>query len=148
MKKLITEYQSIYGMAFINPRMCKNSKIPIRIEVEEGGEGPIPHMHVFFDSYRNPERLSYIRLDEPGYLPNHKSYRPTKKEFNSMIHVLKSEWPRRTIFSRNSDEEIIATGYQAAVDVWIESNGDKYIDQFQFDEDGFPIMPNYSYDKF
>ena len=54
----------------------------------------------------------------------------------------RSTWPGRYIKSRTSDEVKLATGYQAAVDTWIDTFGETA--RFQYDDEGFPEMHDYS----
>ena len=69
--KILKCYQYIESMSIINPRMCKNTNPKIRIELEEGGEGPIPHLHVWITNPGTPGGCAYIRLDKPEYSEHH-----------------------------------------------------------------------------
>ena len=139
MKKLL--YQYIEAMAIINPEACNNSSI--QIELEQRNEGPIPHLHVYLDSTRNPNNCAYIRLDKAEYAPHHKSIKLNKQQKKEFISIMTLPWSRHiTISIYDSDISRPATGYEAAVDTWIETYGETI--SFNYDEEGFLIMPDYT----
>lgn len=140
MKRVVAASEPIYAMAIVNPQLCKNESI--QIEVEQRDEGPIPHLHIYLDKTRNPNNCAYIRLDTPEYAPHHSSVKLSKKEKKAFLKVMKEKWPRQFVQSTVSDEVRTATGYEAAVTIWIDTFGGQ--DMFKFDESGFPIMPDYS----
>lgn len=128
-------------MAIINPSLCKNRSI--QVEVEQRNEGMIPHVHVYLDHTRDPKECAYIRLDKPEYSSHHSNGKTLKsnqkKEF---IEIMYSIWNAAFIQSRTTDEVRRATGYQAAVNTWIDTFGETV--SFTYDLEGFPVMPDYS----
>ncbi len=140
MKRVINSAESIYAMAIVNPKLCKNRSI--QVEVEQRDEGPIPHLHVYLDKTRNPKNCAYVRLDEPEYAPHHKSVKLSKTQKQEFIEIMQEGWRGRFIQSTLSEEVKQASGYQASVDIWIDTFGEW--DQFSYDQDGFPVMPDYS----
>ena len=128
-------------MSIINPTLCKETGIIV--EVEQRGEGPIPHMHVFHDSERNPRKCSYVRLDEASYSAHHKDAVPlppsVKEKF---IIIMKSPWPKHVV--ETNGELRVATGYEAAVDTWAETYENNDLSKFKIDDSGSLVMPDYS----
>lgn len=127
-------------MAIINPQLCKQKGI--QIELEQRDEGPIPHLHVYLDRTRNPKNCAYVRLDKAEYAPHHKGKKLTGKDKKDFIEVMTQIWPKQITQSRMSDNEKKATGYQAAVETWIDTFGETVA--FDYDEEGFPKMPDYN----
>lgn len=125
-------------MALINPQLTKNLKI--EGEVMQGGEGMIPHLHVFHDKTRT--KCSYIRLDKAEYSTHHKDgYRLPRKLKEEFIQLMNSPWNGYII--RTNEGYRPATGYEAAVYIWADTYNDGNLDNFQFDDSGELIMPNY-----
>lgn len=140
MKRVIRHtLQTIEAMALINPQMSK--QLTIQAEVVQGGEEPIPHIHVYHDKTRTT--CSYIRLDCPKYSDHHddcpKLPRKLVKEFIMLMNEL---WTGYIIKSPTGYRP--ATGYEAAVYIWADTyeNGD--MDKFNLDESGELIVPDYS----
>lgn len=135
--------RSIEAMASINPRLCDQSTI--LIELEQRNEGPIPHLHVYHDKTRNPRKCSYVRLDTPEYSIHHGSKKVVplpddkKEEF---IKIMNSPWPRMLIQFPDGTSRP-STGYEAAVNIWIDTYGDDY-SKFNFDANGQIIPIDYS----
>lgn len=140
MKRLIIASESVVAMAIINPKLCKNRTI--QVEVGQRDEGPIPHLHVYLDKTRNPKNCAYIRLDRPEYAPHHESAKLSKSQKQEFIEVMEEYWSNRFIKSTVSEQVKQASGYEASVDVWIDTFGEW--EGFKYDENGFPIMPDYS----
>lgn len=139
--KNINRYSPIYAMAIINPGLCKNSSI--QVEVEQRDEGPVPHVHVYLDKTRNPKNCSYVRLDQAEYCPHHSDgKRLTGKQKEHFLQIMDSIWNKTFIQSTVSDEVRPATGYEAAVNIWLDTFGNTV--EFQYDSQGFPIMPDYA----
>ena len=133
----------IVAMSTINPRLCKN--FGIEVEVEQRDEGPIPHVHVYHDSSRNPKKCSYIRLDRAEYSDHHKqpSLPLPKKIKEQFIELMTSPWPKQ--LHQCADGTIRpATGYEAAVDTWVDTYEDGDYSKFSQDGDGNLICPDYS----
>ena len=130
----------ILTSAQIDPKYSKvNLKYIDRVDVVQGGEGPIPHMHILMKT----GEVAYPRLDVAEYSDHHKDgYVFNGKEKREFINFMGKTWDRRLIQSRTTDEVKIATNYEAAVDTWIETYDGE--DKFNFDSDGFPISPDYS----
>ena len=139
MKKLIK--QPIEAMAIINPRLCR--ELSIQVELEQSNEGPIPHLHVYLDKTRNPKRCAYIRLDEAGYSPHHESAKMSKKNKKDFLKLMHAPNRSSTIYSIFDEDKFhVANGYETAVNTWIDTypGSEKY---FRFDQEGFPVMPDY-----
>lgn len=137
--------QPILSMSLINPPLTM--KKSIRVELEQGGEGPIPHVHVLLQSpgtSRRTKQVAYVRLDSAEYSNHHKNGKrlnaDQKAEF---IDIMSSVWGNTFIISKNDNKSHrLATGYEAAVSIWIDTYGGS--DKFEYDEDGYPVMPDYS----
>lgn len=140
MKRVIVGSQDIFAMSIINPRMCK--QLSIQVEVEQRDEGPIPHLHVYLDKTRNPKNCAYVRLDRAEYAPHHDSTPLSRSQKREFLNLMNTVVPKAYTLSVVTGEERHATGYQNAVETWIETFGDTV--QFNYDDEGFLIMPDYS----
>ena len=130
LNKLDEKY--LVEMSIINPQMCKKSSI--QIELEQKDEGPIPHIHVYLDKERNPKNCAYVRLDKAAYAPHHKDGKHLRgKQKEEFLQIMTSLWTK--------EYSSPITGYQAAVELWIDTFGETL--PFMYDEQGFPIMPDY-----
>lgn len=127
-------------IAIINPQLCKQKGI--QIELEQRDEGPIPHLHVYLDRNHNPRNCAYVRLDKAEYAPHHKGKKLTGKDKKDFIEVMTRIWSKSFLKSKFTDEIKQATGYQAAVETWIDTFGETV--SFEYDEQGFPKIPDYS----
>lgn len=139
----ITSDTYVVAMATINPQLCK--KFGIAVEVEQRDEGPIPHLHVYWDSTRNPRKCSYIRLDKPEYSDHHGEVsKPLPKECKKQfLEIMNSEWPKT--FHELADGTVKkATGYEAAVDTWVDTYENGSYDKFTLDNDGNLVALDYS----
>lgn len=137
----ILQQDYLVEMTIINPKLCNQKTI--QIELEQRDEGPIPHLHVYLDKTRNPRNCAYVRLDKPEYAPHHKNGKVfSKKEKEEFLDVMKAIWGKEVTQSRTTGEIKKATGYQAAVETWIDTFGETV--QFKFDEEGYPKMPDYT----
>lgn len=66
-KKLVKANSSdMFCMSVINTQLCK--QLSVQIEVEQGDEGRIPHMHIYLDKHRDARNCGYIRLDNSNIL--------------------------------------------------------------------------------
>lgn len=137
----LLRYSSISAMATINPQLCRQKSI--QVEVEQTSEGPIPHLHVYLDRTRNPKKYAYIRLDTPEYLGNHDTAKLSKKQLEQFLAIMTSKWAKNFIQSIYSENIKVATGYEAAVNIWLDTYGERYSSNFTYDQDGFPVMPDY-----
>ncbi len=136
MKKLL---HSIEAMALINPQFSKG--LSIKAEVVQGGEGPVPHIHVYHD--KNGEVCSYVRLDKPEYASHHKNgAKLSRKQLKELISLLEEMWTGYIIKSPTGFRP--ATGYEAAVYIWADTYEGGKLDKFNLDEDGELIVPDYS----
>lgn len=136
--------EQIQAMSTINPRLCKNCGLIV--EVEERDEGPIPHLHVYHDKTRDPRKCSYIRLDKAEYSDHHSRPSlplPNKKAKQAFIQIMTSPWAKANHFLLDGTCKI-ATGYEAAVDTWVECYEDDDYSKFTQDETGNLVMPDYS----
>ncbi|MCD8108510.1 MAG: hypothetical protein LUE14_00170 [Clostridiales bacterium] len=146
-----TPLRQKYGTSIINPRLCDRYNMIVEIEqriFEEELVGfPVfmPHIHVCLDQSDNSEHSAYIRLDKAEYMSGFQSAKINSEQKETLIKILSSPWDRYVIQSRRTDETSVASGYQAAVDIWIDTYGDESMEKFQFNEAGFPVMPDYSF---
>lgn len=143
MKRYIHQVEQIVAMSTINPKLCKD--FGIEVEVEQRDEGPIPHLHVYHDRTRNPKNCSYIRLDVAEYSYHHKQPSPElpKGAKEDFIKIMKSVWPKQ--YHEGPDGvPRKATGYEAAVDTWVDTYEDGDYSKFTFDAEGNLVMPDYS----
>ena len=131
----------IEAMAIVNPNLCKSKTI--QVEVEQTNKGPIPHMHVYHDKTRNRQKCSYVRLDKAEYSTHHREGLPLprnlKKEF---IEVMSSPWPKHVVDDVTGQRT--ATGYEAAVGIWVETFEGNDMSKFSLDTSGSLICPDYS----
>lgn len=145
--RLSSHKEPIMAMATINPRLCLQRSI--RIEVVQGGEGPNPHVHV----YLSDGSVAYISLTEPKYAKHHDTQSAilNRKEKEEFIEIMITIWKKQFIEVFKLDEngnrlpEVYtryATGYEAAVSIWTDTYGGE--DLFTYNNDGSPIMPDYS----
>lgn len=140
MKRVVKHKEVIVCMAIINPVLCKNSSI--EIEVEQMNEGPIPHLHVYLDKTRNPKNCAYVRLDKAEYESHHVSKEFSKKKKREFLSIMEAKWDLHFIRSKTTDSIKEASGYEAAVQTWIETYGETL--PFTYDAEGYPVMPNYN----
>lgn len=150
MKRLIytplseEDHNTIEAMSLINPQLCR--QLGLKISVMQGGEGPIPHVHVYRGSDFDSGDCTYIRLDKPEYSQHHNKpvIELSKKEKEAFIQIMKSKWPK--YYHESADGSVRkATGYEAAVDTWVDTYEDGDYSKFQLDMNGDPIMPDYSF---
>jgi hypothetical protein len=141
------KYEQLVEMAIINPRKCKNASI--QIEIEQRNEGSIPHVHVYLGGHRDKRNCAYVRLDKAEYSKHHDPKIKRKrdiilnnKEKEDFVRIMSDFWENEFIKSKYTDEVKPATGYQKAVSIWIDTYGETV--SFNYDEDGFPIMPDYT----
>lgn len=147
MKRIRTQ-QSIMSMAIINPQLCKSSSI--QVELEQKDEGQIPHLHVYLDKTCNSSNCAYVRLDCARYADHHThrgkrsdSKKLSGKQKDEFINIMNSIWSKwRVVSKSNPEKSRVATGYEIAVNIWIDTYGDTVA--FEWDEDGYPIMPDYT----
>jgi hypothetical protein len=135
----------ITEMAKINPPLHKRimDRIGfIYVSVPQGDEGPIPHMHIYHDRSLDNKKCSFIRLDKAEYSPHHPMVPLPDKLRSSFMEIMRSIWPNYSVEVNGKME--VATGYEAAVDTWIETHG--LADSIEFNRDrvtGRWIMPPY-----
>ena len=140
--KIVEKDQPIVAMALINPQLCKQLTIHVELEQEDGG--PIPYLQVYHDRTRNPKKCSYVRLDRPEYSPHHKDAPPlTRKLKKEFIKLMNDRWGRERVETL-SGTLVTTTGYQRAVDIWVETFEDGDYSKFNLDENGLPIVPDYT----
>lgn len=124
--------------AQIDPKHQPGDSID-RIDVVQGGEGPVPHMNVLMKN----GQVAYIRLDKPEYADHHSdvSYRLNSKEKKDLQNRMDNAWDRHMVMSVKDGSSKIATRYEAAVDIWIDTYEGE--DNFTFTDDRFPAPVNY-----
>lgn len=142
MKKVIKSSEYIACMALINPQLTEQSSI--LVEVFQQNEGPIPHVHVFHDKTRNKKKCSLVRLDKPEYSDHHdKIVVMPKKVKEEFLKIMTAKWPKHIV--ENPDGTFRpATGYEAAVDIWVDTFEKGSYNKFPTDENGNLISIDYS----
>lgn len=132
-RKIVEDKEYITSSAMINPQLSEHLSIEVR--VLQGGEGPIPHVHVYHDKTRNPKRCSAVRLDKAEYSQHHKNLPPLDRKMKEeFIQIMNSRWVRR-----GSEY----TGYVNSVDTWVDTYEHGDYSKFDLDENGVPKMPDY-----
>lgn len=132
-------YRVVEAMATINPQLCK--KLQIQVEVRQGNEGPIPHIHIFHDNTRNSKKCSVVRLDRAEYLPGHFSLPLKGKVKDQFLKVMNSKWGRPEVLEDGTAYTL--TGYERAVEIWCDTHEDGSYSKFNLDEKGIPVIPDY-----
>ena len=85
------------------------------------------------------KKCSYVRLDKAEYAPHHIKNELGDEEKEEFIRIMQSPWEKPY-----DKSNITLTGYQQAVQIWLDTFGDIYPWQFELDENGLPIMPDYT----
>lgn len=126
--------QEVSAMSTINPQL--NRQLSIDVVVFDNNEGPIPHVHVYLDKTRNPNNCAVVRLDCPEYSTHHgyQVVKMNKKQKREFLYVMQSQWNSRLSSG---------TGYERAVDIWVDAFEGGSYDKFTLDDNGVPIMPDY-----
>lgn len=142
MKKVIKSAEYISCMALINPQLAE--QCGILVEVFQRDEGSIPHVHVFHDKTRNPKKCSWVRLDKPEYSDHHgKIVTMPKKVKDEFIKIMTGTWKKHVV--ENPDGTFrSATGYEAAVDIWVDTFEHGSYAKFPKDSNGNLILIDYS----
>ena len=133
----------IEATAIVNPMLCK--QLGINVTVVQGGEGPIPHMHIYHGQDVDLNNCSYVRLDCAEYSDHHNrpSLKLSKKQKEALVQVMESPCPKH--FREMGDGTLRQmTGYEAAVDTWVQTYEDGSYAKFKLDTNGDPICPDYS----
>ena len=127
----------------------KQMKFPFHVCIYEGKEGAVPHIHIYYshkgEDYDDHGKVavSYICLGTNEYAPQHA--KDTKKlnsgERKALIKFLSA--PVDTFRKDNNGNFYRSTPWLEAIKHWSDFNKDwkKY---FKFDDNGVPIMPDYS----
>lgn len=124
----------------INPDLCNQSSI--KITVDQQSEIQIPYVHVYLDAKIDSDNCAYVRLDAPAYLEHHKDGKYlNKKQKKEFIKIMKKVWKDYVTQSIYSGEAKLATGYEAAVEIWKKTH-DATV-SFSYDRNGFLKMPDY-----
>ena len=126
-------------MAQINPRL--QTKPPIYVAIVQGGEGIIPHLHVYHDTTLNDKNCSFIRLDKAEHSPHH-PIKPLGKIKKAFLAVMQSIW-QKYIIELPDKSTRSAYGYEAAIEIWRDTYGDNLSIKFLTNEDGSWKMPDY-----
>lgn len=140
-------------MAEIYPKYNSDHNIKdnkFKVCVFEGNEGPIPHVHIFFEhktgeNHGNNKTVSYVCLGTAEYAPQHK--KETKilnsHERKALSKFFDTEIPNR--FAKDKNGNLYAvTCWQECVQHWMDENpgSEKY---FEINEEtGLYTMPDYS----
>lgn len=134
-------------MAEIYPKYNQDHNIKgnrrFRMSVVEGGEGPVPHVHVYYEHKGSKEDVAYICLGKAEYSPQH--IKETKilnsREKKDLIKFFETQ---RDVFIKDKNGELFQlTCWYEAVRIWINAYGNA--DAFDVDEEtGLYIMPDYT----
>lgn len=130
----VQDQREISAMTTVNLQI--NRQLSIDVVVFDSNEGPIPHVHVYLDKTRDPKNCAVVRLDKAEYSTHHgepvvKMNKKQKKEF---VRIMKSQWNSRISSG---------TGYERAVDIWVDAFEEGSYDKFTLDDNGAPVMPDY-----
>lgn len=136
MKRMI---KPVCAMSAINAKLCK--QLGLYVEVEQRDEGTIPHMHVYHDKSRNPQKCSYICLDKAAYSKHHEVHKLSKKQKELFLQIMQQ--PCSSALVDASGKATFGTGYQYVVYTWVNTYCDDSYEGFTLDENGLPIMPDY-----
>lgn len=151
MKRLIYKPASGYdqndvveAMSVVNPKLC--NKLGLKVSVMQGGEGPVPHVHVYRGNNYDSSDCAYIRLDKPEYSAHHKnpSKRLTSSDKKLFIEIINTVWNQQLHILPDGTSRP-STGYENAVDTWVntyEEDGD--YSKFTMDTKGNLVMPDYN----
>lgn len=137
----ITNLEPVMAMALINPQL--SNTLTISPEVVQGGEGPVPHIHIYLDKSRSKTNCAYVLLCSPQYAKHHKNGKHlSKSQKAEFIRVMSEPWDGYIIKQPDGTYRP-ATGYEAAVHIWVDTYEHGDFRKFAFDSDGNLIMPNY-----
>lgn len=67
----------------------------------------------------------------------------SKKQKREFISILEANWDLHAIRSKTTESIKEASGYEVAVQTWIETYGETV--PFTYDEEGYPVMPDYNH---
>ena len=128
-------------MSEILPKYHMNQKkreSRIHVCIYENGEGPVPHVHVYYESKEDKRNESHICLATNTYAPQHAA---TTKKLNSAERKALIEFFKTKITGVNGSSE--CTAWEYAVWLWTQyyDGSSKF---FKYDNNGKPIMPDYS----
>ena len=123
-------------MTIINPKLCK--WLTIQVEVKQRGvENIPPHVCVYHDKTRNPQKCSYICLNKAEYCASYKDAPVLPPKLKAeFIEVM------TTVYVRPVTGEKI-TGYEQSVDVWVDTFEQDY-GEFIFNDKNELVMPDYT----
>ena len=125
-------------------------KIKFRVCIFEKGEGPVPHIHVFFEhkedkNHGKDRTVAYICLGSNEYAPQHdKETKVLNSKERKALVTFFNTYRKGAYISGKDGNPIPANCWQECVDRWIQNNYDseKY---FKIDEEtGLYVMPDYS----
>lgn len=99
-------------------------------------EGQTPHVHVYLDKTRDSRKCAVVRLDRAEYSTHHGEpvVRMNKRQKKEFLRIMKSQWNSRLGSG---------TGYERAVDIWVDAFEGGSYEKFTLDTNGAPVMPDY-----
>lgn len=125
---------TVEAMSRINPQLLEN--LSIEVVMYDENEGPAPHVHVYLDKTKDPRKCAVVRLDRAKYSTHHGEpvVRMNKKQKREFLRIMKSQWNSRLSSG---------TGYERAVDIWVDAFEDGSYEKSTIDTNGVPVMPDY-----
>lgn len=140
MYRIVADQEPILAMSVINPQRCR--ELNLQVQIVQGGEGPIPHVHVYLDKSLSSNNCAYVRLDRPEYSIHHKDGKHlSSAEKEKFLDIMNRLWRKQFTESIITGQFKPATGYQAAVEIWKDTYGETM--PFEYDDEGYPLMPDY-----
>ena len=110
----------------------------------KNNEHQIPHIHLSFRHKNEKEDLVYIRLDKAKYYTRHNGGRIlTSEEKQAFIKFINTPIYGYYVSDDQGNNIIRATAWIIAYKSW-KDNYNNYEKYFKFDDNGIPIMPDYS----
>lgn len=143
-EEFFVELAEIYSRYNEDNNISRNR---FRVCIFEGKEGPVPHVHVFYDrkdskNHGKNKHIAYICLGTAEYAPQH--LKETKilnsQEKKDLVKFFNTE---RDLYKKDNNGNLYRmTCWEEAVDRWIQNKrgSEKF---FEVDENGRFIMPDY-----
>ena len=139
MKCYIKFNENILAEAQVNPSYCNSHGIDVR--VIQGGEGTIPHVHVYWNGHEN---CAYIDLRTGDYAEHHdKTTDIMTKEIKFRFIENMTNIYEGTAFQYLDGTWHPATGYEYAVQTWCNTYEHGNYSKFNFDLNGRLMMPDF-----
>ena len=137
-------------MAEIYPKYNDDHNIKrnrFKVSVVQGGEGPVPHVHVYFEHKDSKQDVAYICLGSNEYSPQHdKETKILNSQERKALVKFFNTFQKGVFISSKDGNPIPANCWQECVDIWIKTyRPEDPTRYFEVDEEtGLYIMPDYS----